>query len=40
MKFRREVRDDALISTTLVKRVIRSKSYYINASLIAGARGS
>ena len=40
MKFRREVRDDALISTMLVKRDIRVKAYYMNANLIAGARGS
>ena len=40
MKFRREVRDDALISTMLVKMVIRIKAYYMNANLIAGARGS
>ena len=40
MKFRREVRDDALISTMLVKRVIRLKAYYMNANLIAGARVS
>ena len=40
MKFRREVRDDALISTTLVKMMIRSKAYYTNANVIAGERGS
>ena len=40
MKFRREVRDDALISTMLVKRVIRLKAYYMNANLIASARVS